>query len=337
MEKFDKKYYDDIWGEIGSVHRHDYCDSLANQLILKYGKVRFLDIGTGCGYLVKVLREKGCDAWGLEISDYALENSCAKDFIRKGDIRNIPFGSNSFDVVHSSGVWGYFPENDIQKAWAECKRVGKKQEHNIDYEEGILEEHQYLVKKPKEWWDNQFYPKILVACSTFDGKRYCLEQWYEAYKKLDDPNKELLMVDNSDNNYVVFLKNKGINAVHLNIGGTNNHRINQSNEYIRKYFLTGDYYKWFNLESDVLVPSETLNLLLNYNADWIGCCYKDRENKHFVSEWGCSLFSRKIMEETSFIDATQIDTVDGYWWVNQVEPKKYTVVNLYNFLDIKHL
>ena len=67
-------------------------------LIQKYGKSQILDIGTGCGYLVKLLREKGCDAWGLEVSDYALENSCIPEFIRKGDIRNIPFAASSFDV-----------------------------------------------------------------------------------------------------------------------------------------------------------------------------------------------------------------------------------------------
>jgi hypothetical protein len=55
MAFFDKQYYDNVWSENG-VHHHDYCDSLADQLIGKYGKCRILDIGTRCGYLVKVLR-----------------------------------------------------------------------------------------------------------------------------------------------------------------------------------------------------------------------------------------------------------------------------------------
>ena len=60
MSKFDKAYYEGIWG---TVHRHDYCESSANQLVQKHGKVRILDIGTGCGYLVKCLRNLGVDAW----------------------------------------------------------------------------------------------------------------------------------------------------------------------------------------------------------------------------------------------------------------------------------
>lgn len=98
---FDKKYYDDIWGEQG-VHRHDYCESLANQLIQKYGKVRYLDIGCGCGYLVKLLKDKGASAKGLEISQYAVDNSHGNVVL--GTIVDIPFKDNSFDVVFLNAV-----------------------------------------------------------------------------------------------------------------------------------------------------------------------------------------------------------------------------------------
>ena len=146
MIDFDKDYYNRIWG---TIHRHDYCESLAHQLIAKYGKVKFLDIGTGCGYLVKILNNRGAQAIGLEISKYAVENSHGDVVL--GDVRNIPFKDNSFDVIHSQGLWGYFPEEDIKKAWNECKRVGKFQEHNID-PDPQPPEHQYLFTKPYEWW-----------------------------------------------------------------------------------------------------------------------------------------------------------------------------------------
>jgi methylase of polypeptide subunit release factors len=85
--EFNKKYYEDIWG---TVHRHDYCESLASMLISKYGKCSILDIGTGCGFLVNLLREKGCDAWGVDFSEYAVHNACSRKVLL-GDIRNLPF------------------------------------------------------------------------------------------------------------------------------------------------------------------------------------------------------------------------------------------------------
>ena len=59
MVSFDRAYFDGIWG---TVHRHDYTESLADWLIQTYGRGSILDVGTGCGHLVKMLRERGIDA-----------------------------------------------------------------------------------------------------------------------------------------------------------------------------------------------------------------------------------------------------------------------------------
>lgn len=151
MTNFDKTYYDEIWG---TVHRHDYCENIANELIAKYGQVKILDIGTGCGFLVKTLREKGCDAWGLEVSDYAIANSCDPEHVRKGDVRDIPYASG-FEVVFSQGVWEYIPESDIDQAWSECLRVGKIQDHRIDYIGSGIDEENFITCQPREWWDQR--------------------------------------------------------------------------------------------------------------------------------------------------------------------------------------
>ena len=76
--EFGKEYFDSIWG---TVHRHDYCSYWADRLINEFGKCRILDAGTGCGYLVKLLREKGCDAWGIDSSEYAITNTCAPGYV----------------------------------------------------------------------------------------------------------------------------------------------------------------------------------------------------------------------------------------------------------------
>lgn len=153
MTTFGKDYYERIWEEQG-VHRHDYCDNLSNQLINKYGKVRILDVGTGCGWLVKLLRKKGCEAWGIDLSDYAVENSHGNVIL--GSVVDIPFRNNFFDVVHSQGLWEYIAEEDIDKAWNECKRVGEFQEHNIDTTNDTSDwSKDFVTHKPQEWWDER--------------------------------------------------------------------------------------------------------------------------------------------------------------------------------------
>lgn len=148
---FDEHFYNFIYG---TIHHHEYADNRANELIGMYGKVRFLELGAGCGILVKALREKGAEAWGIEISDYALSESCS-EFLVKGDIREIPFLDNSFDVVHSWAVFGYVDEAGTKKAIKECKRVGNKQYHTIDLQQKPPYSYDYVFMKPREWWDER--------------------------------------------------------------------------------------------------------------------------------------------------------------------------------------
>ena len=151
-DEFPEEFYDFTYG---SVHHHSYADGRADYLIQRYGKVKFLDIGCACGILVKILREKGAQAWGIEVSRYALSQSCSPKFTVYGDIRAIPFPDNFFDVVHSQAVLGYFPRKDIEKAISECKRVGKLQCHTTDT--SILPPaYGYRFMEPLEWWQNKF-------------------------------------------------------------------------------------------------------------------------------------------------------------------------------------
>jgi ubiquinone/menaquinone biosynthesis C-methylase UbiE len=157
MSNFDKHFYDFIYG---TIHHHDYADNRANELIRMYGKVRFLELGAGCGILVKALQDKGCESYGIEISDYAVSERCT-DHLIKGDARKIPFPDNSFDVVHSWAMFGYNSEEDTEKIIKECKRIGKNQYHSMDSQIASIPHMQghypygYVFMKPKEWWDER--------------------------------------------------------------------------------------------------------------------------------------------------------------------------------------
>jgi hypothetical protein len=333
MSKFDKAYFDKVFAS--GVHRHDFAVTLADLLIAKYGKCKILDIGTGCGYLVKVLRDKGLDAWGLEVSEYAVANSCAPGYIRLGDVRDSPYAPG-FDVVFSQGLWCHIPEGDIDKAWSECKRIGKHQEHNIDYEEAPYDIPYFVTRKSEQWWKDRLYPKVLVACPNHELKEYSFQAWIDCVNALDYPNYDVLVVDNSPSpDFYERWKDK-VNMIHLpdtDQSANASARINASMQVIQQTFLAGDYKWWFNLESDVIVPSGMLNLLLSYPSDWTLHDYEVRGGGGRMTGIGCSLLSRNIVEVAEFTSNAH-GPDDALWAKTQ---STHRTLTLTNWVDVKHL
>jgi len=62
---------------------------------------KMLDVGCGKGYYVRDAIDEGIDAYGIDTSTYALENSLdeVKDRITFGSLPEIPFGDQEFDVM----------------------------------------------------------------------------------------------------------------------------------------------------------------------------------------------------------------------------------------------
>lgn len=343
-EKFNKSYYDGIWG---TIHRHDYCETRANEIIQKYGKCRILDIGTGCGELVRVLREKGCEAWGLEISEFALKNKCS-DFVLQGDVRNIPFKDDFFDVIHSNGLWCYIPEEDIFKAVKEIYRVGKFQFHNIDTTDGQMDENiKAITFKSQNWWNEKLkIPKILIACPVHECKEYAMQRWIDNVKNFTFQNFDIFLVDNSPNeNFYNRWKDK-INIIHLK--ETENEkdmcrRIAISMEVIRQKFINGNYYRWLNLEIDVLPQNSNLiEIMLKYgqDTDWIAHTYPHRGSESEApvqAGVGCGMFSRRIMEYFNFNETGFDKCPDGWLW-DKVRPlDKFTTIEMWSHSKMKHI
>lgn len=336
--KFDSTYYDKIWG---TLHRHDYCEDLALMLRNKYGSgSKLLDVGTGCGYLVKCLRDLGVEAWGCDVSPYAVENSCSP-FVKLGDVTEVlPFKTGEFDVVHSQGLWGYQPDiTSIQSAWAECKRVGRSQHHNIDTSDNgeVDPDHGYLIWQSHQWWKDQFYPRVLVACPTHKVKAYAWARWSECVHNLSYPNFDTLVVDNSPE---PFFKSSGkINVKHLPISGGAVRRINQSMEEIRQTFLVSGYTYWMNIEADNIPPSDVIERLMAVNVDWASHAYPMRGETQDVQQGiGCSLLSRRLIETFGFADADDNYTPDGWLW-NRVRPEgsRFKTAELWGHFTVEHL
>lgn len=332
---FDKQYYNQIWG---TVHRHDYCETLADQLIAKYNPKTLLDIGTGCGFLVKTLRDRGVEAYGLDISPYAVENSHGNVLL--GDIRNLPFKDKQFDVIHSQGLWEYLPEYDIQQAYNECLRVGNHQTHNIDPLGSGIGEEDFITAKPLDWWSEKLQaPKILVGCPVHESKESTLNKWYECIKAQTYPNLEICMAySGDDRDFPKCWANK-IPMIDTGTQSGIDEGREQCIEAIRQKFIAGDYYRYFNYESDILIPPETIETLLKYgrDADWISHSFTDYNAQVQVQQGiGCSLFTKKILKDFKWQGWTMAYDGALWEWVRN-QGLRFTTIEIWNLLDVKQI
>lgn len=133
-----------------------------------------LDIGCGMGNLVEELRKKNIDARGIEISSYALEKAkdSVKPYLSYGDITDIPYDDNSFDLVVTYDVLEHLERSHLQRAIKESIRVSRRWIlHKIYTRENKLihllhaKDHSQRSVLTQQYWLNLFkyIPNITVS------------------------------------------------------------------------------------------------------------------------------------------------------------------------------
>jgi len=156
-------------------------------------------------------------------------------------------------------------------------------------------------------------PKILVACPTALAKDYALDTYLETFENLTYPNKELYLVDNSDDDkYYKSLLKRGINCSHVKPKqkGKIQRMVESLNE-IREYAIRHNFDHWFSLEIDI-VPDrpDIIETLLLHRKKVVGAVYDTMVGKnrramvyvsentdaetYFSSDWLCRMGSEQV-------------------------------------------
>ena len=130
--EFGKLYFDGPREYGYGGYKYDGRWKTVAEEIVKFYKLRkgskILDIGCAKGFLVKDFCDIGMNAYGLDISEYAIKNS-PKDIKSKlivGTANELPFLDSSFDLVISINTLHNLNRNDCKKALEEINRVTKK-------------------------------------------------------------------------------------------------------------------------------------------------------------------------------------------------------------------
>lgn len=130
---FSRDYWD---GErkygYGGYHYDGRWERVARTLIDSYGLTKnskVLDLGCGKGFLLYEIKKlTDCEVVGLDISQYALENShpSIKKHLNQHNIANeLPFKDSSFDLVLSLMTLHNLNLIDVESSLKEINRVGK--------------------------------------------------------------------------------------------------------------------------------------------------------------------------------------------------------------------
>lgn len=203
---YDKDFYDEDYYENGlETNKSCYVDykwmpemtlELADgiQKHLKLEKqTTVLDYGCAKGYLVKAMRILGIDAYGCDISKYAISNvdSDVKKFCFciEENQKSI-FLNNSYDWLITKDVLEHMTEVAIDHLLSEAYKYAGKMFHviplgNLDNNFVIPEYHydpSHIQIQTKEWWTNKF-KQHGWSVTRFDYfVPYIKENWTTKYK-----------------------------------------------------------------------------------------------------------------------------------------------------------
>lgn len=131
-----------------------------------FGGKSFIEIGCGVGWIIHHLQNLGENVCGIELSQYAVDHRLSDDKgnrlnIVQGDIRDLSFIKDKYDIVICWNVLSYLIEEDIEKAINSLKRITKEYiVLSISTTEVLKRRpHGYagrMTIKPWAWWLEQF-------------------------------------------------------------------------------------------------------------------------------------------------------------------------------------
>ncbi len=124
------KYLSKVYDQINPFIWNEEMRTDALSLLDFSDEPMVLDVGCGTGFATEGLLEKVDTVYGLDQSEHQLEKAYAKFGKRsppvhfhRGDAERLPFATNSFDIIWSSGSIEYWP--DPVRALREFRRVVK--------------------------------------------------------------------------------------------------------------------------------------------------------------------------------------------------------------------
>lgn len=126
-----------------------------------------------------------------------------------------------------------------------------------------------------QFLDRKDYPKVLVAIPTYEGKDYIFDEMFKCIKSFTYPNFDFIIIDNTTTmRYTLRLKRKNIpNVIHVPRGDNSRQALCNAQNYARDKCLSEGYDYLLFVESDLLPPPNTIEILISHNVPVVGVTY----------------------------------------------------------------
>lgn len=156
---YEKKFRSSGENSLGEYYK-DTANKLKEIYSLEGKKV--LEIGCAKGFVVQSLRELGVDAYGLDISSYAIgeAESWVKPYLNVGDARTylVNYKSKEFDLVLSIAFIECLTDKEAETLSQKCTRIGELVLHVTENDEPTEYYNGHSVEK----WKAILPPGVLV-------------------------------------------------------------------------------------------------------------------------------------------------------------------------------
>jgi 2-polyprenyl-3-methyl-5-hydroxy-6-metoxy-1,4-benzoquinol methylase len=161
---FDEKYYEDgVRNRVSAYENYKWMPERtireASSIINSIEFDNVLDFGCAKGFMVYAMRLLGKDAYGVDISDYAVNNCHKKVGKYLSVINSVDEIKGGWDLIIAKDVLEHIPKEQVLSVLKEfrsrCKQLfvavplGDGDRYRIrEYEMDIT----HVVREPEEWW-----------------------------------------------------------------------------------------------------------------------------------------------------------------------------------------
>ena len=187
---FDAYYFDHCCGRPYARDEEwfRFFGEIANRIVIDIQPSSVLDAGCAWGFLVEKLRERRVDAFGIDISPYAIEN-VHPDIAQYCSVGSIaePF-SQGYDLIVCIEVLEHMPKDEAERAVKNiCDHTGDVlfSSTPFDYKEAT-----HLNVQPPEYWAELFARYSFFRDVDFDAS--FITPWAVRFRRKNDPLTRLV-------------------------------------------------------------------------------------------------------------------------------------------------